>query len=226
MMKNKYTFAAIAAFAFMFASPSWALPGPTSVTFAKGAMFTVAGYEAGKPALTGFPVLVRISDDSPKGFHYSEMQHADATDKNDIDIAFVDMNGNGLPFEIDTWDTNSTSLVWVRLPSMQNGTEFVMCWGSSSSGKAVCNVNPWSDYVGVWHLGETVGGVTTVADSTTNHLDGATVSSSSAVSGAPIGGARHVTTNAQNSPGRGSGISVALPEKRRNRSADTRRVAA
>ena len=153
-MKYKYTFAAIAVFAFMFASPVWALPGPTSATFAKGAKFTVKGYAAGKPALTGFPVLVRISNGSPTGFQYSEMQHADATDKNDIDIAFVDMNGNGLPFEIDTWNPDGTSLIWVRLPSMQNGTEFVMCWGSSSSGKAVCGDNPFAGYKGVWHMNE------------------------------------------------------------------------
>ena len=213
MMKHKYTFAALAAFAFMFASPALAdLPRPTSATFAKGAMFTVAGYEAGKPALTGFPVLVRISDDSPEGFHYSEMQHADATDKNDIDIAFVDMNGNGLPFEIDTWNPGDTSLIWVRLPSMQNGTEFVMCWGSSSSGKAVSSANPWSDYAGVWHMNDPGDGVTNVLDSTANHLDGTTVTSSKAVSAGRIGGARFITSNTSNTAGQpyDSGVTVDL----------------
>ena len=130
-----------------------ALPGPTSATFDKGALFTVAGY-TGASTLSGFPVLVRISDDSPSGFHYSEMQHANATDKDDIDIAFVGMDGTGLPFEIDTWDPDGTSLIWVRLPTMANGTQFVMCWGSSSSGKAVCNANPFSNYIGVWHMSE------------------------------------------------------------------------
>ena len=166
-MKNKYTFAALAAFAFMFASPALAdLPRPTSATFAKGAKFTVEGYAAGKPALSGFPVLVRISDNSPSDFHYSDMQYADATDKNDIDIAFVNMDGSGLPFEIDTWDPDGTSLIWVRLPSMQNGTEFVMCWSSSSSGKAVSSANPWSAYTGVWHMNDPGNGVTNVCDST------------------------------------------------------------
>ena len=219
MMKHKYTFAALAAFAFMFASPAWAtLPGPTSATFAKGAKFTVAGYAAGKDPLTGFPVLVRISNGSPTGFQYSEMQHADATDKNDIDIAFVDMNGNGLPFEIDTWDTNSTSLIWVRLPSMQNGTEFVMCWGSSSNGKAVSSANPWSDYTGVWHMNDPGNGVTNVLDSTANHLDGTTVKSSKAVPAGKIGGARFITENTSNTAGQpyDSGVTVDLtndPEK-------------
>lgn len=213
-MKNKYTFAALAAFAFMFASPSWALPGPTSATFAKGAMFTVAGYAAGKDPLTGFPVLVRIKESSPQGFSYDDLQSKATGD----DIAFVDMNGNGLPFEIDTWDTNSTSLIWVRLPSMQNGTEFVMCWGSSSSGKAVSSANPWSDYTGVWHMNDPGNGVTNVLDSTANHLDGTTVSSSTSKTDGKIGGARFITSNTTNTAGKpyDSGVTVDMtndPEK-------------
>ena len=215
MMKHKYTFAALAAFAFMFASSAWAtLPGPTSATFAKGAKFTVAGYAADKSALSGFPVLVRIKESSPQGFSYDDLQSKATGD----DIAFVDMNGNGLPFEIDTWDTNSTSLIWVRLPSMQNGTEFVMCWGSSSSGKAVSSANPWSDYTGVWHMNDPGNGVTNVLDSTANHLDGTTVSSSTSKTDGKIGGARFITSNTTNTAGKpyDSGVTVDMtndPEK-------------
>ena len=149
-MKYKYAFAAFAAFAFMFASPAWALPGPTSATFAKGAKFTVAGYAADKPALTGFPVLVRIAENSPLGFSYNDL----VSKTTGADIAFVDMNGNGLPFEIDTWNPDGTSLIWVRLPSMRNRTEFVMCWGGATSGKTVCGDNPFEGYNGVWHMNE------------------------------------------------------------------------
>ena len=83
--------------------PLFALPGPSSAPFDKGALFTVAGYTGS--TLSGFPVLVRIAENSPSGFHYSEMQHANATDKDDIDIAFVGMDGTGLPFEMtgSTW---------------------------------------------------------------------------------------------------------------------------
>ena len=152
MMKHKYTFAALAAFAFMFASQALAtLPAPTSATFAKGAKFTVAGYAADKSALSGFPVLVRIAENSPLGFSYNDL----VSKTTGADIAFVDMNGNGLPFEIDTWNPDGTSLIWVRLPSMQNGTEFVMCWGGTTSGKTVCVDNPFADYKGVWHMNAT-----------------------------------------------------------------------
>ena len=130
------------------AAPALALPGPASATFAKGAQFEVAGYDASKPALAGFPVLVRIAENSPLGFSYDDL----ISKATGADIAFVDMNGNGLPFEIDTWDPDGTSLVWVTLPSMAHGTQFVMCWGSAASGKTVCAENPFAGYKGVWHM--------------------------------------------------------------------------
>ena len=37
---------------------------------------------------------------------------------------------------------------------MGQGTQFVMCWGSASSGKTVCADSPFADYVGVWHMSE------------------------------------------------------------------------
>ena len=78
---------------------------------------------------------------------------------------------------------------------MQNGTEFVMCWGSSSSGKVVSSANPWSDYTGVWHMNDPGNDVTNVLDSTANHLDGTTVSSSTSKTDGKIGGARFILCN-------------------------------
>ena len=179
------------AFAFAPMPAQSALPQPSSAVFAKGAKFTVSGYTGSSP-LSGFPVLVRIGNNSPVGFSYSDVQNANAADKNDIDIAFVDMLGNGLPFEIDTWDTAGTSLIWVRLPTMTSGTQFVMCWGSSSSGKIVCGTNPWSGYAGVWHMNETgtpsSQSPLTIHDSTANGLDGSTPVGEAA-SGSVVGGA-------------------------------------
>ena len=143
-----------------------ALPSPTGFSFAKGAKFTVAGYTnatgtARSTTLEKFPVLVRLQANSPVGFSYADLQHT-ATG---ADLCFVDMDGTGLPFEIDTWDASGESLIWVRLPSMTNGTEFVMCWGGGTSGKTVCDESPFSNYVGVWHMSEASG---TVADSSGN----------------------------------------------------------
>ena len=183
-----------------------ALPSPVGASYAKGAPFTVAGYEASRPALSGFPVLVRIAEDSPSGFSYSDL--LSRTDG--ADIAFIDMDGNGLPFEIDTWDPDGTSLVWVRLPSMTNGTQFVMCWGSATSGKTFCSANPWGDYTGVWHMNEETAGVTTIHDSTDNALDGTTVASSSSKTDGKVGRARFITSNTSNTAGNpyDSGVTV------------------
>ena len=168
-----------------------ALPGPTSATFDKGAMFTVAGYTGSSP-LSGFPVLVRIAENSPNGFSYADLHSPTTGD----DIAFVGMDGSGLPFEIDTWNTNGTSLIWVRLPTMEQNTQFVMCWGSDSSGKIVCPDSPFAEYVGVWHMSEASG---TVADSTGHGLvaspAGVNASVTCVAVDGRIGNARQCATN-------------------------------
>ena len=140
-------FAALAALAL----PARALPGPAGAFYAWGAQLTVAGYDTNKTALADFPVLVRVSTNAVPGFLYSQMVDAEAGS----DLCFVGMDGAGLPFEIDTWNTNGESLVWVKLPSMEQGASFVMCWGSATSGKTVCAANPFAGYKGVWHMNET-----------------------------------------------------------------------
>ena len=180
--------------AVSFTAAFAALPKPAGYEFDYGAKLTVSGYAAGKPALSGFPVLVRIADNSPSGFSYDGLH----SKTNGADIAFVDMSGNGLPFEIDTWNESGTSLIWVQLPLMTNGTEFVMCWGSDSSGKDVCNAKPWSAYTGVWHMGETgtpsTSSPITIHDSTANGLDGSTPVGRAAPGGV-IGGAWRIAEN-------------------------------
>ncbi len=189
----------LAALALALVLPAWAaIPRPADANFTYGAKLTVAGYQSGKPALSGFPVLVRISEGSPSGFSYNNVQNKSATDWDDIDLAFIDMIGNGLPFEIDTWDPNGTSLVWVKLPTMINGTEFVMCWGSTSSGRDICDDKPWGGYAGVWHMNEATDGAVTIYDATDNHLDATATSGSYAQPSGVFGGARTPTKNGKN----------------------------
>ena len=132
------------------AAPAFALPHPEA-SYNWGALLEVSGYDASKEALSDFPVLVRVSPSTVSGFQYSQMTDS-ATGS---DLCFIDMLGNGLPFEIDTWDPTGTSLVWVKLPAMAQGTQFVMCWGSDVSGKTVCADNPFAGYKGVWHMNAT-----------------------------------------------------------------------
>ena len=204
---------ALAFLASLAAYTAQALPGPTSAAFDKGALFTVAGYE-GSSSLTGFPVLVRIAENSPAGFSYTNLHNGIAADLNDVDIAFVGLDGAGLPYEIDTWNTNGTSLIWVKLPAMEQGSQFVMCWGSDSSGRAVCSAKPWSDYTGVWHMNEAPAGVTTIHDSTANELHGTAVETSSSKTDGMVGRARFITSNTANAAGSpyDSGVTIDMTD--------------
>ena len=143
-------------------------PDASVAEFARGVKFTVTGYTETE-VLTNFPVLVRLST-AITGFKYSDF-YADGSDLSLVDIGFVDAEGNGLAYDIDTWNPSGESLVWVSLPRMTNGTEFAMWYRSSKTGKALNSNNVWADYTGVWHLNESGSAGTTVKDSSTNALD-------------------------------------------------------
>lgn len=151
----------------------------------------IAGY-TGTETLQNFPVLVRIST-SLGDFQYSRMRSTKGGD-----LAFFAADGTRLASEVDTWTTSGTSLVWVKLPSMAQGTQFYMCYRLTDELAAldtmVDNPNPWGDYVGVWHLKETGGSGKTVYDSTTNALDGTTYAGSTVSAGA-VGAGRVIATD-------------------------------
>ena len=151
--------------------------------FAHSIRLQVNGY-TGTETLVNFPVLVRV--DNIDGFQYNDM--SDPTQGRDM--AFFGENGEHLASEIDTWrDSNSKkSLVWVKLPAMTRGTKFFMCFNTSESGAMVTNQNPWTDYVGVWHMRETGNANATIADSTTNHLDGVALAAASCAGVRPVSG--------------------------------------
>ena len=175
----------LAAVAAALPLSAFALPRPADATisFERGAQFEVAGYDAAKSALADFPVLVRIADGSPSGFAYSQLH----SPSDGADLCFIDMLGNGLPFEIDTWDPDGTSLIWVKLPSMSQGTQFVMCWGSDDSGKTVCADNPFAGYKGVWHMDSV-----DPADSSPNGFNGTHRTANLSVVDGPVGAALNV----------------------------------
>ncbi len=160
-------------------------PDPSIAEFARGVKFTVTGYNGGSEVQTNFPVLVRLST-AISGFTYSDF-YADGSDLNLVDIGFVDADGNGLAYDIDTWSTNGESLAWVNLPRMTNGTEFAMWYRSSKTGKALNSDNVWADYTGVWHLNESGSSGTTIKDSSTNALVGAARGYAASVSSGRIG---------------------------------------
>ena len=148
--------------------------------------FTVTGY-TGTETLTNFPVLVEVRKNDNNGFSYDDFYHTGGRD-----IAFVDDKGRVIPHEIDTWNPNGMSLIWVRIPEMNNGTTFTMCYRSPLVNPPDDPGNVFEKYIGVWHMNEKADGVVDIIDSTTNNLIGETHALSLAYNNGRIGGARRV----------------------------------
>jgi hypothetical protein len=128
------------AFCLMCSVPAFAVP-------LQKAKITVVGHE-GETTLEDFPVLVRISETRITGFQYSDCSQGGS------DISFALSDGTDLPYEIDTWNPQGESLVWVKLPAL-SGTEtsFYMRWQDNTPSQNT-PTDVWSDdYIGVWHMG-------------------------------------------------------------------------
>ncbi len=119
--------------------------------------FTVAFTNAFSDATTlqNFPVLVRIAEyDESTGTGIQGFDYDDCIVENGGDLRFADENGILLQSEVDTWNTNGESLVWVKVPSLSSETKLTAYYGCALPGE-VTPSEVWSEgYVGVWHLGE------------------------------------------------------------------------
>ena len=101
---------------------------------------------SGEEGIAGLPALVKLSETTIPGFRYSQFSLA-----NGEDMMFVDENDKPIPHEVDTWNTNGESLIWVKIPSTFAQTKIKMYYGYG----AISSEEPhdvWSEYVGVWHL--------------------------------------------------------------------------
>lgn len=126
-------------------------PSTPLTDFKKYVEVTLSTDLATSEITTGVPALVKLSESTIAGFDYDDFSLA-----NGGDMMFVDENGVAVPHEVDTWDTNGVSLVWVKLPSTATNTKVFMYYGNGgvSSEKAA---EIWTDYVGIWHLNEANG---------------------------------------------------------------------
>lgn len=144
---------------------------------------TVGGY-VGTTLLENFPVLVRISESRIEGFSYGQVSSKD-------DLSFTDLDGNLLPYEVDTWNPEGESCVWVCVPKLSGKTtKLLMRWRHA---KSVPNdpTAVWSRYCGVWHLGAP-NADGKYADSTGHGLDATNSASANSchVSAAKVGDGR------------------------------------
>ena len=77
--------------------------------FTHSSSIRVGGY-TGSSALANFPLMIKLAENSPVGFSYADCEQNA--------LRFADADGNILPHEIDTWNPNGTSVVWVRVPEL------------------------------------------------------------------------------------------------------------
>ena len=126
---------------------SYRLPAMTldATLFQANAALKVAGYR-GAAELVDFPVLVRLREGFPTGFTYADA----GTDG--AGVRFADADGNLLAHEIDTWDPQGESTVWVKLPSLTNGTVVRVYWKAGEAAlPEVTASDVWTRYVAVLH---------------------------------------------------------------------------
>ena len=97
-----------------------------SGAFAHSMKIAFPGYTRSTP-LTNFPSLVKL-DPRSGGFRYDQFSSPEGAD-----LRFVDSDGTTeLKYEIEDWDTNGTSYVWVQVPVLTSGGDFVtMLWGNA-----------------------------------------------------------------------------------------------
>ena len=148
--------AALAALALAQASAATLDPS----AFAAKIEISFPGY-SGSETLPNFPVLVKLSAD--KGFQYAKCKLEKGGD-----LRFADENGNLLSSEVDTWDPEGTSLVWVKVPALSKTATVFAYYGWKGAGAvpAVSATDVWSEgYAAVWHLG---GSASPLVESTGN----------------------------------------------------------
>ena len=100
--------------------------------------------------LTNFPVLVRLSESIP-GFSYDKCR-AD-------ELRFALADGTLLAHDIDYWNPNGESTVWVNVPELTAETVIRAYWGFKPGREPLDRPSDeaWTDYVGVWHFSEASG---------------------------------------------------------------------
>jgi len=114
-------------------------------------MITFSGYDRAT-VLTNFPVLV-VLNDNIEGFSYTHFGSANGTD-----LRFEDKSGTEVPYEIESWNPQGSSYIWVQVPELASAETFIIArWGNGDALQPAYTTNgaTWSEgYAGVWHMNE------------------------------------------------------------------------
>ncbi|MEM7391754.1 MAG: hypothetical protein AAF492_05335, partial [Verrucomicrobiota bacterium] len=140
--------------------------------FSNHTTLAFCGYDRSE-TLTNFPVLI-VFNESITGFDYRQFDSPPSAD-----LRFAE-GSDVLYYEIESWNTNGNSYLWVQVPALVPGhTVMTAYWGrASASTSPVYTVNGavWSEgYEGVWHLDESPPNGGVHFDRTANGFDGVLV---------------------------------------------------
>lgn len=110
---------------------------------------------SGSSALTNFPVLIDITDNSLR----TTGNGGYVTNSNGFDIAFSnDGNVSNLDFDLEDYNASTGSIkAWVKIPSLSNSTNTTirMYYGNSSVSTNQSTTSTWSNgYYSLWHLND------------------------------------------------------------------------
>jgi len=101
--------------------------------------------------LTNFPALVK--------FNTNDNFYAGFTSADGHDLRFANEDGTGvLNYEIEKWNTNGESFVWVQVPELTHNCSIWAYWGRAAATQPEYATNgaTWdSNFRGVWHLSDT-----------------------------------------------------------------------
>lgn len=168
--------------------------------FAASLQLKTSGY-TGEETLQNFPLLVRLSSEKIDGFDYRSFQ-ADGKD-----MQFTNEDGSVIyKHEIDTWNVNGESLVWVLVSELTKDTTICMNFCDESITEAPSyslDGSLWREagYTAVWHLGDpdptSPDAVGVSYDSSSNNLHATNGVESVLVSDGAIGGARFIGSEAK-----------------------------
>ena len=128
------------------------------LTWQKRMPITFSGFPADGETLTNFPALIIFSNTAAGvGFYYDDFL---SPPWGDLRFA-ADDETTPLDFEVESWDTNGLSYVWVRIPELTNGLVIYALWGEAGVVAPPCTANgaAWEGgFRGTWHLVEGVEG--------------------------------------------------------------------
>lgn len=147
-MKLTKTFATAAAVAGLaVGATAEEEPSIAHANFRKVALMEVPGYTESE-TLQDFPVLARLGISTVPRFSYADC------DPNSMRFFLSD--GTVLAHEVDMWNPDGESLVWVRFPKLEKGCVAYLGWDpeNPSALPAVSAADVWSAYDLVWHLNE------------------------------------------------------------------------